>query len=72
MQLSTTNGLISMTGITVPRKNFSQSALAKKPLHKLTAREKTEYMTDLREQEILLILMSRKVASTTEMQMLGS
>lgn len=60
LQISSANGLVAMTGINVPRKNFSQSSLAKKPLHKLTTREKAEYIADLRDQEILFVLITRR------------
>ena len=58
-----------MTSINVPSKNFLQSALAQKPTSKLTTRERAEAMSELREKEILLIYISRKVGSTSEVQM---
>ena len=66
-QISTATGLISLTGITIPSKQFMMSSLSQKPIHKLTGREKVEYMNEMREKEFVLVYVSRKVGSTTEM-----
>lgn len=59
-----------MTGITVPGKNFLKSSLAQKPIHKLTAREHTEYMSEFRDKEMLLLYITRKTGSTSEVQVM--
>lgn len=55
-----------MTGISIPNKDFKMSSLAQKSTQKLTEREKNEVISELREKEFLLVLVLRKVASTTE------
>ena len=65
-QISSASGLISLTGISIPSKRFMISSLSQKPVHRLTGREKIEYMNELREKEYVLVYISRKVGSTTE------
>lgn len=67
-QVTTASGLIALTGITIPSKNFMKSSLSQKPIHKLTAREHSEYMAEYRDKEMLLIYATQKTGSTTEMQ----